>query len=117
MQDLTTYLKQAVLPEHRIILIGTTSYPEVADAKLLKGFFEKFIYFPVPDYPSRMMLWRKSLVETVGVSVRNELYKGLAASFTPFRCDSRGRVLLSASTWDCSLRFLSTIQAEPSSGP
>ena len=63
-------MKLAIQPEHRIIIIGTTRHPELADTKQLKGFFEKFLYLPYPNYPSRLMLWKMFLREIIGAQVR-----------------------------------------------
>lgn len=63
-------MKSALLPEHRIVVMGTSRHPEMGDAKALKGFFEKFLYVPYPDYPSRLMLWKKFMRDTVGSKVR-----------------------------------------------
>lgn len=69
-QDLQTYIKQALLPEHRIVILGTSRHPENGDPKALKGFFDKFLYIPYPDYPSRLMLWKTFMREAVGPKVR-----------------------------------------------
>ena len=42
-------------------VIGTTSSPEKGDSKDMKNFFDKMLYLPYPDYPSRLMLWRKCI--------------------------------------------------------
>ena len=59
-KDLLTY-KNAFAKEDRILFIGTTSAPDKADNKDLKSFFDKMLYFPHPDYPSRLMLWRECI--------------------------------------------------------
>ena len=41
-----------------MIIIGTSARPEQGDAKELKQFFDKFLHMPLPDYASRLMLWR-----------------------------------------------------------
>lgn len=43
--------------EDRVIIVGCTSKPDAGDAKDFKNFFQKFLYFPAPDYASRLMLW------------------------------------------------------------
>ena len=40
------------------LLVGTTTHPEKCDKKDLKAFFDKFLYMPNPDYPSRLMMWK-----------------------------------------------------------
>ena len=73
-KDLMIYKNQALTVEDKVIVIGSTREPEKADPKLLKwkgktgkpekqGFFEKFLYFPYPDYPDRVMLWRKFITK------------------------------------------------------
>ncbi|CAM9258073.1 unnamed protein product, partial [Phaeothamnion confervicola] len=57
-KDLMLYKTQALLPEDRVIIIGCTSRPDAADPKDLRSFFQKFLYLPAPDYPSRLMLWQ-----------------------------------------------------------
>ena len=59
-KDLLIY-KNAFAKEDRVIFIGTTASPEKADAKDLKNFFDKMLYFPKPDYASRLMLWRETI--------------------------------------------------------
>merc|ERR1719174_3575873 len=51
--------KAAFTKEDRVIIIGATSSPEKGDLKNMKNFFDKHLYMPYPDYPSRLMLWRK----------------------------------------------------------
>ena len=67
-KDFLIYKNQALKPEHRVVIIGATRNPEKADMKLVKhtgkgkpekqGFFEKFLFFPYPGYPDRVLLWR-----------------------------------------------------------
>ena len=59
-KDLLVY-KNAFVKEDRVIFVGTSSTPEKGDAKEMKSFFEKMLYMPYPDYPSRLMLWRKCI--------------------------------------------------------
>ena len=42
--------------QHRVIIIGTSKLPDMGDPKELKGFFDKFLYFPYPDYSSRRLV-------------------------------------------------------------
>ncbi|CAM9133146.1 unnamed protein product [Heterosigma akashiwo] len=53
-----TYKALGLAPEDRVIIIGNTTQPDQADMKALKSFFDKFLYFPYPDYASRLMLWK-----------------------------------------------------------
>ena len=67
-KELIRYKNQALKQEDRVIIIGACTDPEVSDVKLLKwsgkgkpekqGFFEKFLFFPYPGYPDRVMLWK-----------------------------------------------------------
>jgi hypothetical protein len=57
-KDLLLYKNLALGPEHRVIIIGTSKEPENGDLKELKGFFDKFLYFPYPDYSSRRLVLR-----------------------------------------------------------
>lgn len=75
-KDLLIYKNQALKPEHRVICIGTCTNPEKADLKVAKftgkgkpekqGFFEKFLYFPYPNYPDRVLLWRDFISNELG---------------------------------------------------
>ncbi|GMH89959.1 hypothetical protein TrST_g13451 [Triparma strigata] len=68
MKDLMIYKNQALTLEDRVVVIGACTNPEDADVKQLKhtgkgkpekqGFFEKFLFFPYPGYPDRVMLWK-----------------------------------------------------------
>mmetsp|Transcript_33895 Transcript_33895/g.44710 ORF Transcript_33895/g.44710 Transcript_33895/m.44710 type:complete len:899 (-) Transcript_33895:293-2989(-) len=57
-KDISTYKNLGLSTEDRVIIIGNTSSPDAADMKDLKSFFDKFLYFPYPDYASRLMLWK-----------------------------------------------------------
>ena len=57
-KSLQLYKNNGYKPNDRVIFIGCTSHPEKADKKDLKNFFDKFVYMPFPDYPSRLMLWK-----------------------------------------------------------
>lgn len=73
-KDLLTYKNQALGPEHRVIIIGTTKYPENGDMKDMKSFFDKFLYMPYPDYSSRVQLWRHYIAGRIhsGLNKNNE---------------------------------------------
>jgi len=62
-------MKSAFSPDDRIIVIGTTRHPELGDTKQLKTFFDKFLYFPYPEYPSRLLLWKEFMKESLGAKV------------------------------------------------
>ena len=57
-------------PKPRVLIVGTSSEPWNVDKPKDKGvfrdFFQKIIYAPLPDYPSRTMLWVSQL-EKAGV--------------------------------------------------
>lgn len=56
-KDLLLYKAQAIEAHHRVIIIGTSKTPENGDVKELKNFFDRFLYFPYPDYASRVLIW------------------------------------------------------------
>ncbi len=64
-KDFLTYKNQALGPEHRVIIIGTTKNPENGDVKDLKSFFDKFLYMPYPDYASRVLIWKQYLTQKI----------------------------------------------------
>lgn len=78
-KDLLLYKNQALSPEHRVVVIGTTKNPENGDVKDMKSFFDKFLYFPFPDYSSRVLLWKHFLTQQIREGLR--FYEGLISSF------------------------------------
>mmetsp|Transcript_1053 Transcript_1053/g.1385 ORF Transcript_1053/g.1385 Transcript_1053/m.1385 type:complete len:443 (+) Transcript_1053:1468-2796(+) len=70
-KDLLLYKNQALSPEHRVIIIGTTKLPENGDVKDMKAFFDKFLYFPFPDYSSRVLLWKHFLTQQIREGLRH----------------------------------------------
>eukprot|EP01038_Epipyxis_sp_PR26KG_P004068 gene4068-5812_t len=70
-KDLLLYKNQALGPEHRVIIIGTSKNPENGDLKDMKSFFDKFLYMPYPDYSSRVQIWRHH----IALKVREHLKK------------------------------------------
>lgn len=72
-KDLDTYMKQALSPEHRVIVIGATKFPENGDMKEMRKTFDRYLYFPYPDYPSRVMLWRHFICEQIEVAINNQI--------------------------------------------
>merc|ERR1711939_837916 len=82
-KDLLTYKQQAFTKDDRVIIIGTSSSPEKGDIKDMKNFFDKFLYMPYPDYPSRLMLWRKFIKDQLalaGTSLTILTYRRLRTS-------------------------------------
>merc|ERR1711988_1024769 len=67
-KDLMTYKNMAFVKEDRVVIIGCTSTPEKGDVKDMKNFFDKFLYMPYPDYPSRLMLWRKFIKDQLALA-------------------------------------------------
>merc|ERR1711998_661889 len=67
-RDLMTYKTQGFVKEDRVIFIGCTATPEKGDVKDMKSFFDKFLYMPYPDYPSRLMLWRKFIKDQLALA-------------------------------------------------
>ena len=71
-KDLLFYKNQTVQKKDRFIIIGTTAHPELLDSKIIKhkghggkpekqGMFEKILFFPLPDYVDRLLLWKSFL--------------------------------------------------------
>ena len=69
-KDLLIYKNQALKKDDRVLVIGCTNMPELADTKLLKwkgpsgkpekqGFFECALYFPRANHADRAMLWKE----------------------------------------------------------
>ena len=54
---ITTYKKTFMNKDMRIMIVGCTSNPAEASTAELKAFFDKRIYFPYPNYPTRLMMW------------------------------------------------------------
>jgi SpoVK/Ycf46/Vps4 family AAA+-type ATPase len=68
-KDLLIYKNQALNNDDRVLVIGCTNRPDLADVKLLRwkgskgkpekqGFFERSLYFPRANHADRFMLWR-----------------------------------------------------------
>lgn len=64
-KDLLLYKNQALGPEHRVIIIGTTKSPENGDVKDMKTFFDRFLFMPYPDYSSRVLIWKYYLSQKI----------------------------------------------------
>ena len=58
----------------RVLVLGTSSQPylceKAKDYNKFKDFFPKILFLPLPDYPSRNILWTKAL-QKGGVAVPN----------------------------------------------
>ncbi|MXQ92130.1 hypothetical protein E5288_WYG012412 [Bos mutus] len=64
-KDLTKALR-LLSPGDRVMLIGTTDRPQVAEMKGLCRTYERILLLPRPDYASRYVLWRH-MIEAQGV--------------------------------------------------
>jgi len=89
-KDLLFYKNQMVQKKDRFIIIGTTEHPELLENKVVQykgrcgkpekqGMFEKFLFFPTPDYVDRLLLW-KAFVGEVHVHQRRLDYSLLASN-------------------------------------
>ncbi|KAL7479851.1 hypothetical protein ACHAW6_005570 [Cyclotella cf. meneghiniana] len=69
-KDLLIYKNQALKNEDRVLVIGCTNRPDLADVKLLRwrgtkgkpekqGFFERSLYYPRANDIDRSMIWQK----------------------------------------------------------
>jgi SpoVK/Ycf46/Vps4 family AAA+-type ATPase len=72
-KDFTLYKNQALGPEHRVIIIGTSKSPENGDIKDLKGFFDRFLYFPYPDYSSRVLIWKHFISKQIEIAIKKQI--------------------------------------------
>ncbi|XP_006873767.1 PREDICTED: putative IQ and AAA domain-containing protein 1-like [Chrysochloris asiatica] len=70
-KDLTKALR-LLNPGDRVLLIGTTARPQLAEMKGLCRTYERILLMPRPDYASRFVLW-KHMIETRGVQVTQSL--------------------------------------------
>ncbi|XP_004458341.2 IQ and AAA domain-containing protein 1-like [Dasypus novemcinctus] len=70
-KDLTKALR-LLGPGDRVMLIGTTDRPQLAEMKGLCRTYERILLIPRPDYASRYVLW-KHMIETQGVQVTKSL--------------------------------------------
>lgn len=77
-KDMLTYIKSALEPTDRVLVIGATSDPSAAEVKDLRAFFDKFLHVPYPDYASRVLLWKRALDATVAKHARALGITGLA---------------------------------------
>ncbi|XP_027696911.1 IQ and AAA domain-containing protein 1-like [Vombatus ursinus] len=70
-KDLAKALRQ-LCPGDRVMLIGTSDQPQIADVKGLCKTYEKILMVPQPDYATRYLLW-KHLIEQYGKSLLNHV--------------------------------------------
>ncbi|XP_012641646.1 IQ and AAA domain-containing protein 1-like [Microcebus murinus] len=66
-KDLAKALRLLV-PGDRVMLIGTTARPQLADLRGLCRIYERILLMPRPDYASRYVLW-KHMIEARGFEV------------------------------------------------
>ncbi|XP_017657188.1 IQ and AAA domain-containing protein 1-like [Nannospalax galili] len=59
-------------PGDRVMLIGTTDWPQLAETKALCRFYEHILFIPRPDYASRYVLW-KHMIEVRGTQLSQSL--------------------------------------------
>lgn len=62
---LLAWKKSFLKDECRILIVGCSSDPYDGSKKDFRGFFDKAIYFPFPDYTTRRLLW-KTFIENLG---------------------------------------------------
>ena len=65
MKDLQIYRNQALSKHDNVLIIGATNQTDRIDIKQCRKFFDKFIYFPHPDYADRMLLWKHFLTKHI----------------------------------------------------
>uniref|UniRef100_A0A8C9UUD4 IQ motif containing with AAA domain 1 like n=1 Tax=Spermophilus dauricus TaxID=99837 RepID=A0A8C9UUD4_SPEDA len=70
-KDLTKALR-LLNPGDRVMLIGTTERPQLAEIKGLCRMYERILLVPRPDYASRYVLW-KHMIEARGAQVTQSL--------------------------------------------
>ncbi|XP_003501340.1 IQ and AAA domain-containing protein 1-like [Cricetulus griseus] len=70
-KDLMKATKQ-LSPGDRVMLIGTTDRPQLAELKGLCRFYERILFMPRPDYASRYVLW-KHMIEKRGTQLTQSL--------------------------------------------
>uniref|UniRef100_A0A8C8ZDA1 IQ and AAA domain-containing protein 1-like n=1 Tax=Prolemur simus TaxID=1328070 RepID=A0A8C8ZDA1_PROSS len=70
-KDLTKAI-QLLVPGDRVMLIGTTARPQLAELKGLCRVYERILLMPQPDYASRYVLWKR-MIEARGFQVTQSL--------------------------------------------
>ncbi|XP_031236038.1 IQ and AAA domain-containing protein 1-like isoform X2 [Mastomys coucha] len=56
-------------PGDRVMLIGTTERPQLAEMKGLCRLYERILFLPRPDYASRYVLWKR-MIEKQGMGIQ-----------------------------------------------
>ncbi|KAL6081708.1 hypothetical protein STEG23_005615 [Scotinomys teguina] len=59
-------------PGDRVMLIGTTDRPQLAELKGLCRFYERILFIPRPNYASRYVLWKR-MIENRGTQLTQSL--------------------------------------------
>ncbi|XP_017375731.1 IQ and AAA domain-containing protein 1-like [Cebus imitator] len=70
-KDLTKALR-LLTPGDRVMLIGTTSRPQLAEIRGLCRVYERILFMPRPDYASRYVLWKR-MIEAQGIQPTQRL--------------------------------------------
>ncbi|XP_054350998.1 IQ and AAA domain-containing protein 1-like isoform X2 [Pongo pygmaeus] len=70
-KDLTKALR-LLTPGDRVMLIGTTSRPQLAEMRGLCRVYERILFMPRPDYASRYVLWKR-MIEARGIQPTQHL--------------------------------------------
>ncbi|KAL4662842.1 hypothetical protein H8958_013825 [Nasalis larvatus] len=70
-KDLTKALR-LLTPGDRVMLIGTTSQPQLAEIRGLCRVYERILFMPRPDYASRYVLWKR-MIEARGIQPTQHL--------------------------------------------
>jgi len=68
-RDLVAQVK-ALRPEDRVMVVGNSRHPFDANVAELTAFFGRMLYCGLPDYPSRLRLWR-TLLRAKGAQLPN----------------------------------------------
>ena len=63
-KDLPAYFA-SLTEQHAVVLIGCSSEPWVADPKATLALFDKVLYVPLPDYTTRLRVWRAEIGATL----------------------------------------------------
>ena len=107
-KDLLIYKNQAIQKKDRVIIIGTTAHPELLDPKIIQhkgpggkpekqGMFEKFLFFPPPNYVDRLLLWKAFVGEKADDDERECIdFSSLASKSEGFTAGSIRRSVESA---------------------
>jgi SpoVK/Ycf46/Vps4 family AAA+-type ATPase len=69
-KDLQSYKNNALTEEHRVVIIGASKLPEKGDPKEMRNFFDKILYFPYPDYATRVLVWGHFIAKQIREGIR-----------------------------------------------